>query len=469
MRTRLAILLTAILLAVAGADPISAQGTSGDGPAVEVRVAARRLANGSTEFALQQRSADAVWDERQLPRSRFFPATTGVGRWLASSPLTVSAPDGAAEAEVRVAARLLADGRMEFAAQQRGADGEWGERLLPRARFFPANATVGRWLVSTALTVTLPAASSAASDRAALVTLYHATDGPNWRDSTNWLSDVPLGEWYRVQTDDAGRVVALSLLANDLAGSLPPELGRLTRLQELELGYNLLEGRLPPELGDLVHLEFLDLAFNHLIGPIPAELGRLTNLRVLDLSGNRLNGPIPDEFANLTNLEALYLEHNGLVGCVPPNLRGVPYIDVPQPGLAFCPVGVLTPSADRAALVALYEATDGANWTDNTNWLTEKPVGQWYGVLADDDDRVVGLYLWENGLAGSLPAELGSLVRLTELALPKNQIGGALPAELGALASLRILSLGYNQLTGPIPAELGVLDNLHGWTSEAIS
>ena len=179
MRTRLAMLLAAILLAVAGADPISAQGTSGDGPAVEVRVAAQRLANGGTEFALQQRSAGAAWDERQLPRSRFFPATTAVGRWLASSPLTVSAP-GAGEAEVRVAARLLADGRMEFAAQQRGADGEWGERLLPRARFFPANATVGRWLASTSLTVTLPAASSAASDRAALVALYQATDGPNW-------------------------------------------------------------------------------------------------------------------------------------------------------------------------------------------------------------------------------------------------------------------------------------------------
>lgn len=439
MRTRLATLLAAILLAVAGADAISAQGTSGDGPAVEVRVAARRLANGSTEFALQQRSADGAWAERQLPRSRFFPATTGVGRWLASSPLTVSAPDGAAEAELRVAARLRADGRMEFAAQQRGADGEWGERLLPRARFFPANAAVGRWLSSTPLTVTLPAPSSAASDRAALVAFYHATDGPNWLDSRNWLTDRPLGEWGGVRTDDAGRVVVLSLLANDLAGSLPPELGRLAGLQKLVLAVNpLLEGL------------------------IPAELGRLTNLRILDLSSTDLGGLIPDEFANLTNLSILHLEDTQLIGCVAAHLRDVRGISVPQPGLAFCPVGVPTPSANRAALVALYEATDGANWNNNTNWLTERPVGQWYGVLADDDDRVVGLYLWENGLAGSLPAELGTLVRLRELALPENQIGGALPAELGALASLHTLSLGYNQLTGPIPAELGALDNLRG-------
>ena len=228
MRTRLAMLLAAILLAVAGADPISAQGTSGDGPAVEVRVAARRLANGSTEFALQQRSADASVGRAPTAAVAVLPGNHRGGALAGEFTAHGERADGAGEAEVRVAARLLADGRMEFAAQQRGADGEWGERLLPRARFFPANATVGRWLASTPLTVTLPAASSAASDRAALVALYRATDGPNWRESWNWLTDQPLGEWYGVQTDDAGRVVALSLLANDLAGSLPPELGRLT-------------------------------------------------------------------------------------------------------------------------------------------------------------------------------------------------------------------------------------------------
>ena len=40
-------------------------------------------------------------------------------------------------------------------------------------------------------------------DRAALVALYNATDGPNWVDNTNWLTDAPLGEWYGVSTDRA--------------------------------------------------------------------------------------------------------------------------------------------------------------------------------------------------------------------------------------------------------------------------
>ena len=60
--------------------------------------------------------------------------------------------------EVRVAAQLLADGRMEFALHEREADGEWGERRLSARRFFPANATVGRWLSSSPLTVSVPGA-----------------------------------------------------------------------------------------------------------------------------------------------------------------------------------------------------------------------------------------------------------------------------------------------------------------------
>ena len=62
-------------------------------------------------------------------------------------------------AEVRISARQLDDGRVEFALQQR-VDGEWGERILPPSRYFPANVGHSRWLNSTPLTVTLPEATS---------------------------------------------------------------------------------------------------------------------------------------------------------------------------------------------------------------------------------------------------------------------------------------------------------------------
>ena len=59
---------------------------------LEVRVAAQLLADGRMEFALQEREADGEWGERRLPTRRIFPATRGGRTWLSSSPLTVSAP-----------------------------------------------------------------------------------------------------------------------------------------------------------------------------------------------------------------------------------------------------------------------------------------------------------------------------------------------------------------------------------------
>ena len=31
---------------------------------------------------------------------------------------------------------------------------------------------------------------------------------------------------------------------------------------------------------------------------------------------------------------------------------------------------------------ALYDATGGASWTNNTNWKTSAPLSEWYGVVA---------------------------------------------------------------------------------------
>ncbi len=62
---------------------------------------------------------------------------------------------------------------------------------------------------------------SESPDRAVLVAFYHATDGPNWRRSDNWLTDAPLSEWYGVQIS-VGRVLGLKLKDNNLTGPIPP-------------------------------------------------------------------------------------------------------------------------------------------------------------------------------------------------------------------------------------------------------
>lgn len=125
-----------------------------------VRITAQRLADGRTEFALQERRADQTWAERLLPRGRYFPEHASVGRWLNSTPVTLGGDDDAQMASasqlsvvVRISARLQDDGRIEFALQQQELSGQWRERQLPRSRYFPADATVRRWLSSSPLTV----------------------------------------------------------------------------------------------------------------------------------------------------------------------------------------------------------------------------------------------------------------------------------------------------------------------------
>ena len=117
-------------------------------------------------------------------------------------------------------------------------------------------------------------------------------------------------------------------------------------------------------------------------------------------------------------------------------------------------------AADKEALIAFYNATGGAGWTNNANWLTSSPIGQWHGVTTDDDGRVTHLDLHDNQLSGEIPSELGNLANLEELYLSENQLTGPVPTWLGSLSNLTVLSLWSNQLTGEIPAELGDLSNL---------
>ena len=159
-----------------------------------------------------------------------------------------------------------------------------------------------------------------AQDRAVLEALYHATGGPNWTDSTNWLSDAPLDEWTGVSTNVRGRVTRLRLDLNGLTGAIPPELGRLVNLEGLSLSLNELTGAIPPELGRLANLVSLALDRNRLAGAIPPALGNLANLRYLNLSSNQLTGAIPAELGASPTLESLILRSNELTGAIPRNL-----------------------------------------------------------------------------------------------------------------------------------------------------
>ena len=120
------------------------------------------------------------------------------------------------------------------------------------------------------------------------------------------------------------------------------------------------------------------------------------------------------------------------------------------------------PRTDRAALVALYNAAGGANWTNNTNWLSARPLDEWHGVTTDSNGRVTELNLGFNELSGTIPSELGNLSNLSTLDLGVNRLSGTIPSELGNLSNLWSLVFWGNQLSGTIPSELGNLSSLTG-------
>ena len=397
-----------------------------------------------------------------------------------------------------------------------------------------------------------------APDRDVLVGFYNAMDGDNWDESGNWLTDRPMGEWNGVGTDNSGRVTWLSLSRNQLTGEIPPELDNLSNLTWLDLDHNQLTGTIPTQLGNLSNLEYLGLGDNHLTGEIPPELGNLSNLARLNLSDNQLTGTIPTQLGNLSNLTRLKLDHNQLTGTIPTQLGNLSNLiwltldhnqltgtipmelgnltdlillyfgsnqlsgtiptqlgnltDLSVLSLSYnhltgefpdsltgltqlrtlsyhgniglcAPVsdsfqtwlqGIVTVTGsscapvdsreDRTVLAKLYDATDGANWKDSFNWLSDRPIREWHGVTNDANGRVIGLYLGENGLSGPIPPELGDLSNLRRLTLQENQLSGSIPPELGNLSVLVSLSLNSNQLTGSIPPELGNLSSLE-WLS----
>ncbi|WP_419942366.1 Ig-like domain-containing protein [Candidatus Palauibacter sp.] len=298
----------------------------------------------------------------------------------------------------------------------------------------------------TVLVTVYDLAVAIAADRAVLVTLYNATDGSNWKDNTNWLSDRELSAWHGVATNRDGRVTTLKLSGNQLKGAIPPQIGDLDQLIELTFWENQLAGPIPPDLGRLANLKGLVLVENFLTGSIPPELGNLTELQILFLFENFLTGSMPPELGNLGKLRGLSLRDNQLEGSIPPefgNLASLTSLDLDRNQLT----GPIPPEFGRLANIS-------------SIWMSENqlegPLPPELGDLANLET----LLLNRNQLTGSIPPELGGLASLIVLALPANKLSGSIPPELGNLASLRDLSLGLNQLTGSIPPELGSLSDL---------
>ncbi|KAL7494373.1 hypothetical protein ACHAWT_003998 [Skeletonema menzelii] len=180
--------------------------------------------------------------------------------------------------------------------------------------------------------------------RYSLAVFYYSTNGDEWAktDKFGWLESSSECTWNRVMRtdpniysqgvfcDSANMVIKIDLQGQNLSGSIPKEIGSLTKLWALYLYANKLSGRIPREIGLLTDLgasglfpyvgDALNLFNNQLSGEIPPEIGLLTNLRTFSLGSNDFSGSIPDPICALrnTSLSELYADctncPNGIAG-----------------------------------------------------------------------------------------------------------------------------------------------------------
>ena len=143
--------------------------------------------------------------------------------------------------------------------------------------------------------------------REALIALYNATGGPQWRDNTNWCSDKPLKEWRGLNVSN-GIVNDIMLTGNNLTGYIPDDIEKLRYLERLHLGYNNLSGTLPESISKLEHLSELELCFNSLEGAIPESYAVLMDrLELLDLGNNNFSGRLPEAIVSHPNWKNLWV------------------------------------------------------------------------------------------------------------------------------------------------------------------
>jgi Leucine-rich repeat (LRR) protein len=293
--------------------------------------------------------------------------------------------------------------------------------------------------------------------RYALVTLYHSTNGDEWHDKQDWMTDKNECQWLRkagvsdreIECDAESGITEFNIDKNNLDGTLPEEIAFLSNsLFSLEVKANSLQGDLPSTLGLLTKLVKLELAENRFTSRIPTEVGRLTLLQEWTIAENNLTAPIPSEIGFLTKLQEFHAEENGLTGHVPTELGLLADL---KTELTLAKNNFTGPIPSELGLLTKLRTLElGGNGF-------ESAIPTEVGFLA----QLEKLILSENQLTGPLPSELGRLSMLGEFHAHKNRLGSRLPTELGLLTTIRhSIQLGENGFIGPIPSELGVLTNL---------
>ena len=290
-----------------------------------------------------------------------------------------------------------------------------------------------------------------------LAVLYYSLDGDNWTHDLKFLGEHECG-WFSTISDETDENIAMgvdcnknpetlqvnSILIpnNNLKGSIPSELGYLSRLELISLKFNDISGTIPDSLSLLSRLDYLDVSYNNFSGSLPGFLGDLSSLKVLGLSHNGFDGSLPIEMSSLTNLLTLAVDNNILTGDLEP-VAGMTKLEY-----FYGENNHFDSRLDKGILGNLQNLIN-LDLSGNSLKATLIPPGlfEMTGLKAVD--------LSNNKIKGSIPSDFKTNDVLEFLSLRLNQVSGKLHPNFGAkMRALTHLDLEDNQLTGSIADHL---------------
>ena len=262
--------------------------------------------------------------------------------------------------------------------------------------------------------------SSRQIDSLALVAIYNASDGANWKEERRWDLTQPIDTWYGVKLTD-GRVTQLAVTASGVISSnwtMPKEIGDLTELTVLKFNQCKLTGEIPEEVFTLTKLTDLYFQSNDLTGTFSEKFTRLTNLKSLYINNNKnLQGSLPASIGQMKSLENINIAQTKFSGTIP---------------------------------VELSQCTALKNIMAWNNELS--------GEIPDFWDKLpnVGVvqFYGNPGIAGPIPPSMGTLTKATGIQLKDCNLTGNIPATFGGLEKCGNLQLNGNKLSGVVPAEV---------------
>ncbi|XP_024179799.1 probable LRR receptor-like serine/threonine-protein kinase At3g47570 [Rosa chinensis] len=310
------------------------------------------------------------------------------------------------------------------------------------------------------------------TDRSALLALKdHITSDPQNMILTNWSTTTPICNWVGVICGARHhRVAALNLSYFGLAGTIPPELGNLSLLVDMDIQNNSFQGTLPDELTRLRRLKFINLGYNKFMGVIPSWFGSLSKLQGFMLFGNQFASSIPTAIFNLSALQIFNLSHNQLSGRIPREIRNLTtlkainldynnFIEIPNE------IGTLNQLEElfvqnNALKGHIPMVVFNMSSLTRVNFYGNKLNGRIPDNICQHLPNIQELNLGSNQFDGPLPSKLWQCKQLLKLHLGDNKFSGRIPKDIGNLTRIKKIGFYTNSLTGTIPYEFGNLPNL---------